>query len=38
MTQCEFAKKIHVSQVTTANWESDKHFLIGKMHISLCFY
>ena len=31
MSQSEFAKKMGVSQVSIANWESGKHFPTGKM-------
>ncbi len=35
MSQSEFAKKMGVSQVSIANWESGKHFPTGKMYDKL---
>ena len=35
MSQSEFAKKMGVSQVSIANWESGKHFPTGKMYEKL---
>ncbi len=32
MSQSEFAKKMGVSQVSIANWESGKHFPTGNMY------